>query len=316
MTSSRRATIVTCFAIVYLVWGSTYLVTKIGVTTLPPFLFGAVRFIVSGILLGWVAIWFQRRKGVSTPKLTPKEWRAVLIAGLLSVAVSNGGAIWGLQYVPSNQAALLNVSSAFWIPLIGLFGARAHAIAPRVAIGLAVGFGGTVLVAWPGPNPLPGSTGPYGYWPTIAIVIGCIGWSAGTIYLRNAITSLDLMSFTALQMFCGGLMLLIPAILHGDLAQWTWDPSGLAALAYMTIVSSCIAYTAYAWLSVNVSPAQVGTFGFVNPVVATLLGWWVLDEILTGSQIVGTLVLLLGMALMNWPQKPGNVTPTVRSGDS
>lgn len=315
MTGSRRATIVTCFAIVYLVWGSTYLVTKIGVTTLPPFLFGAVRFIVSGILLGCVALWFQRQRGLSMTRLTPMEWRAVLIAGLLSVAVSNGGAIWGLQYVPSNQAALLNVSSAFWIPLIGLFGARAHAIAPHVAIGLAVGFGGTVLVAWPGPNPLPGSTGPYGYWPTLAIVIGCVGWSAGTIYLRNAVTSLDLMSFTALQMFCGGLMLLVPAVLHGDLARWNWDAGGLAALAYMTIVSSCIAYTAYAWLSVNVSPAQVGTFGFVNPVVATLLGWWVLDEILTGSQIIGTIVLLLGMLLMNWPRKPGSATPVVRSAD-
>jgi drug/metabolite transporter (DMT)-like permease len=123
------------------------------------------------------------------------------------------------------------------------------------------------------------------------------------------------MSFTALQMFCGGLMLLVPAILHGDLARWNWDAGGLAALAYMTIVSSCIAYTAYAWLSVNVSPAQVGTFGFVNPVVATLLGWWVLDEILTGSQIVGTIVLLLGMVLMNWPRKQGSVTPMVRSGD-
>ena len=315
MTGSRRATIVTCFAIVYLVWGSTYLVTKIGVTTLPPFLFGAVRFLVSGILLGCVALWFQRRRGFSMTRLTPVEWRTVLIAGLLSVAISNGGAIWGLQYVPSNQAALLNVSSSFWIPLIGLFGARAHSIPPRVAIGLAVGFGGTVLVAWPGPNPMPGSTGAYGYWPTVAIVIGCIGWSAGTIYLRNAVTSLDLMSFTALQMFCGGLMLLVPAILHGDLARWNWDAGGLAALAYMTIVSSCIAYTAYAWLSVNVSPAQVGTFGFVNPEVATLLGWWVLDEIQTGSQIVGTIVLLLGMVLMNWPRKQGSVTPVVRSGD-
>jgi len=315
VTGSRRATIVTCFAIVYLVWGSTYLVTKIGVQTLPPFLFGAIRFIVSGLLLGLVAWWFQRRRGIPPIRPTPLEWRAVLIAGLLSVAISNGGAIWGLQYVPSNQAALLNVSSSFWIPLIGLFGARAHAIPPRVALGLAIGFGGTLLVAWPGADVIPTDLGPYGHWPTVAIVVGCIGWSAGTIFLRNATTSLDIMSFTALQMFFGGLMLLIPAILHQDFARWHWDLSGLAALAYMTIVSSCIAYTAYAWLSVNVSPAQVGTFGFVNPVIATLLGWWVLDEILSSSQIIGTIVLLLGMGLMNWPRRQGTATPTIRSAE-
>lgn len=309
---SRRATIAICFAIVYLVWGSTYVTTKIGVANLPPFLFGAVRFILGGLLLLAVALVVNRRRGLSPIMPALGEWKHVTIVGFCAVTVANGASIWGLQYVPSNQAALLNVSSSFWIPILGLFGARAQSISLRVALGLAIGFGGTLLVAWPDTGITLINT-PYQHWPTIAILLGCIGWSAGTIYLRNVESTLDLMSFTALQMLCGGLLLLIPAMLAGDFANWNWQPVGLLALAYMTVFSSCIAYTAYAWLSINVTPAQVGTYGFVNPVIALMLGWWILGEVLGDLQIAGMVVILCGMLLMNWPFNRRSVTSTARS---
>lgn len=299
-SSSRRTKLLLSFAIVYLVWGSSYLVTKIGVGRLPPFSFGAVRFIAGGLLLFTVARWLASRQGARwLPAVSPTDWRTLATVGVCTVFISNGCAVWSLQYVPSNLAALLNVSVSFWIPLLGMFGARAQPIPTRVATGLVAGFAGTSFVAWPGSDAAAAVLA----WPTLVVLVGCLGWSFGTIHLRNAGTSLDLMTFTALQMLCGGLLLLGVAILSGELNLWRWDAGGLTALAYMTIMSSCIAYTAFAWLSVNVTPAQLSTYGFVNPALALLLGWWVLDERLGPLQIVGTAVILGGTLLVNWPRR-------------
>lgn len=313
--SSRRVTLVACFATIYLVWGSTYLMTKIGVRSLPPFLFGGVRFLLGGALLFAIASWRARRRHRRLPRPTPLEWRHLLIVGLCTVFISNSGNIWGLQYVPSNLAALLNVSSSFWIPILGLFGARAQAIGLRPGLGLAVGGIGTGLIAWPGAQASLHASHGVGAWPVIAILIGCIGWSAGTIYQRNARTTLDVLSFTALQMSCGGVMMLVVGMALGEWPRWHWDPVGIAALLYMMVFSSCIAYTAYAWLSVNATPAQVGTYGFVNPVIATGLGVWILDETLTRSQGLGALVILVGMLLVNWPDSARSAAPPAADRD-
>ena len=306
-----RAKLIFSFATVYLVWGSSYLTTKLGVAELPPFLFGAVRFISGGLLLFGLAWWLAARDDRPRPKPLASDWRALALMGSLAVLISNGGNIWGLQYVPSNQAALLNVSASFWIPLFGLFGRRSQRIPRLVALGLAVGFIGTLLVAWPG-NEASRPTHGLGMWPIFAVLVGCIGWSAATFYMRNVQTGLDVMAFTGLQMLLGGLMMLVPALLLGEPARWQWSPVGLAALVYMTLFSSCLAYTAYAWLSVHVAPAQVGTYGFVNPAIAVLLGWWVLNEGLSPIQIVGTAIIISAMLLINWP---GNARPVARPAE-
>lgn len=299
--NARRTKLVVAFAIIYLVWGSTYLVTKIGVGHVPPLTFAAARFVSGGLLLLAVARLLAVRRGQTLlPKLTRVDARLLLTVGFFAVFVSNGTAVWGLQFIPSNLAALLNVSASFWIPLLGLFGTRAQPISMRIGTGLVIGFAGTVLIAWPGSDAAAAALA----WPTLIVLIGCFAWSVATILQRNAASSLDLMTFTALQMLCGGLMLSLMMWLSGEPARWHWDASGLFALAYMTIMSSCIAYTAYGWLSMNVTPAQLSTYGFVNPAIALLLGWWVLNEKLGPLQMAGTLVILGGTLLVNWPRRP------------
>ena len=298
--AARRTKLLVSFAIVYLVWGSTYLATKIGVGHLPPFTFATVRFLSGGLLLLAVARLLAVRRGESVlPKISVSDLRKLILVGLLAVFISNGTAVWGLQHLPSNLAALLNVSASFWIPILGLFGARAQPISLRVGIGLVIGFSGTTLIAWPGSD----AAGAALAWPTLVVLVGCFTWSLGTIVQRSIASSLDLMTFTALQMLFGGLLLSIAMVLTGEPARWNWDPRGLVALAYMTIMSSCIAYTAFAWLSVNVTPAQLSTYGFVNPAIALLLGWWVLGERLGLLQVIGTLIILGGTLLVNWPNK-------------
>lgn len=298
--AAHRSRLVLCLGIVYLVWSSSYLVTKIGVGSLPPFMFAGVRFIISGALLLLIARILAARRGEPfLPTLAAGRWRTLAAASLLTIVVSNGGSIWGIQHVASNEAALLNVASTFMIALFGTFGPRAHPLTRRVLLGLSLGFVGIVLVVLPRGGV---SDSPLHGWAVAAILTGCLGWATGTILQRNAGPQPDVMTFTGLQMFCGGAVLLLPALMSGEPARWSWSPAGLAALTWMIVMSSCIAYTAYAWLSVHATPAQTGSFGLVTPAVAALLGWWILDEHLTGAQLAGMAVILTGVTLINWPR--------------
>src|SRR6187399_536395 len=145
--SSRRAKLLLCFAAVYLIWGSTYVVASIGVHVMPPILFGGIRFICAGVLLGITALALGRKF-----PLDATEWRHLLIVAAGSVVIPNGLTNWAMQYVASNQTAILNVSAALWIALFATQGRRAHALDTRTVIGLVIGFGGAVLIIWPRGN--------------------------------------------------------------------------------------------------------------------------------------------------------------------
>jgi len=315
---SRRTKLVLSLGVLYLFWGGSYLVTSIGVQSLPPFLMGAVRFTLSGLALFGLARLF----GEDRPVLTATEWRHVAIVGFLTVLVSNGFNVWSLQWLPSNQAALLNVSSAFWITLLGTLGRRGHPITALVGVGLAIGAAGVALILWPGSGEMaaPGAAAllgttvkPYplgsSLVPQLAILLGCFGWAVGTVYLRNVESQLGLLTFTGLQMFAGGLMLFVPATLAGDFAAWHWTLAGVGALVYLMVFNSLLAYTAYAWLSRHATPGQTGSYGLVNPAVATLLGWLVLDERLSLAQWIGTIVILAGVLMVTWPRAARPETP-------
>ncbi len=299
----RRGRLLLCFAIVYLVWGSTYLVTAVGVRAMPPFLFGALRFLIGGALLFGVARSLRSFRSPESRAEWRGEWRHIVLVGAMAVLVSNGCNAWGLQYVPSNQGALLNATVAFWVTLFGLFGARAHRPGRLAWTGLAIGLAGTALILLPraptGATP-PSPWGPL--IPELVILLGCMGWSLGTVLQRNTLSSFDLLSFTALQQIAGGLMLLVVGIGAGELtSRWQWSAEALWAMLFLAVVSSCIAYTAYAWLTQNATPSQVGTYALVNPAIATLLGWIALDEALVATQWIGMTVILAGVLLVNWP---------------
>ena len=142
--SSHRAKLIVCFATVYLVWGSTYMVASIGVHALPPLLFGGIRFVCAGILLGLTALALGQRF-----ELDATEWRHMFVVAVGNVFIANGGTNSPMQHVASNQTAILNASAALWIALLATRGRRAHALDRRTLIGLVIGFAGTVLIIWP-----------------------------------------------------------------------------------------------------------------------------------------------------------------------
>ena len=291
--TSQRAKLITCFAIVYLVWGSTYLVASIGVHVLPPILFGGIRFMCAGVLLGVTALALGRRFD-----LDATEWKHMFVVAIGNVFIANGCTNWAMQYVASNQTAILNASAALWIALLATRGRRAHALDRRTVIGLVIGFAGAALIIWPR-----GSFASSHFGMQMLILVAVFSWSASTVYIRNAHSKLDVLSFTAIQMFLGGTMLTMLGFAIGEGARWEWSKPGLIAMAYLTLASSCLAYTAYAWLAKNTTPALVGTYSYVNPAIAAVLGWWFLGEHLGVNQLVGMAILFAGVALVSWPQK-------------
>lgn len=294
MTGAPRGRLLLCLAIVYLVWGSSYLATRIGVQELPPLLFGGIRFTAAGLLLLIVAVFRGFR-----PSALRGEWGHLAVIGLLGVSFVNGLQVWAMQWVPSHTGALLNASCAFWIVAFGLYGRRAHRPSARVLAGIVIGFLGTGLLIWPSGDIASATATPL--LPQFAILLACVGWAVATIYLRNSHTRLDVIALTGLQMLAGGLTLTLLGFAWGEGSAWKWSAPGLISMAYLTIFSSCIAYTAYAWLARNAPPAQVGTYGYVNPAIATVLGYLVLNEVMTPAQILGTAVILAGVLLVNWP---------------
>src|SRR5450631_4240287 len=277
---------------IYLVWGSSFLFTKIAVSNLPPALFSGIRFVTAGVLLALIArIW----NGSAFPK-HGIEWRHVIVTGFFMVFVSNGLNTWSMRYLASNQSALLNGTSAFWIAGLGVFGRRGHPLTRWAVLGLVIGFLGAALMLIP-KEPL--ST--KGLLAQAGVLTACFSWSLGTLYYRSIDTQLGSLMFMALQMCMGGLMLLSVGVAHGDTANWAPNASGLIALFYLTFFSSCLAYTAYGWLSLNSTPALIGTYGYVNPAIASFLGWQFLHEHLSGVQLVGMVIIIVGVSILTLP---------------
>ncbi len=302
--SQRRAQVSLALAIVYLVWGSSYLATKIMVSEEPPLFAASLRFLSAGVLLGAFAWWKS-----GPPVLTRLEVRHVLTMAGLAIMGSNACNVVAMQYVQSNTAALLNATPALWIAWLGTMGRRASALSGPARLGLLVGLIGVVLVLLPR-----GGFRLEGLGWQLLILLGCFGWSLATIYYRQANAANTPLMFTALQMLLGGAGLMAMAALSGEPLAMHWSLPGLSAFLWLTLMSSCLAYSAYAFLTVNTTPVVVGTYGYVNPAIAALLGWWILDETLGWSQMVGMLVILLGVALVTGYLRPMPRNPAAGAG--
>jgi drug/metabolite transporter (DMT)-like permease len=284
----RAVRILACFAILYFVWGSTYVVNKLGLHTLPPLLLGGVRFTLAGLVMVLLALARGARLAESRA-----EWRDVLVMGLAGVALSNSINLWALQYVAANQSALINASSAFWIAALGTMGPKGLPISWRARGALVIGFAGVTLILWP-----KGDFVPTAKWAELAILGGCLAWAVCTIYYRHMETRLATFMFLGLQMLTGGLTMLAGGFAFGEAHRWIWSGFGALALGYLVLFGSCLAYAAFAFLARNTTPARLGTYSYVNPAVACVLAWLFLGETISALQLAGMAVMLVGVLLV------------------
>ena len=301
-----RGRLATALAIVYIVWGSSFVATKVMVTDEPPLVAAGFRFTLAGLLLTAFSWWRYGR-----PNLDSTELQHILVMAFLAVLFSNACHVLAMQHVQSNTAAFLNATPALWIAWLGTFGPRGRPLTGTQQAGILVGLAGVLLILAPR-----GGFHAAGIGWQLLILLGCLSWSVGTYYHRNAQAVNPPLMFVALQMLAGGLGLLLIAPLTGEPLSFQWTPRALAAFLFLVLASSCLAYSAYAWLTVHATPVVVGTYGYVCPAVAAVLGWAVLGEKLSWIQLAGMAVILAGIALVTGYWRPLPPRQPVKSGVS
>ena len=292
--ATPRGRLATALAIVYVVWGSSFVATKVMVTDEPPLVAAAFRFTLAGLLLTAFSWWRYGR-----PNLGRTELQHILVMALLAVLFSNACHVIAMQHVQSNTAAFLNATPALWIAWLGTFGPKGRPLTGTQQAGIFVGLAGVLLILAPR-----GGFHAAGIGWQLLILLGCLSWSVGTYYHRNAEAVNPPLTFVALQMLAGGLGLLLIAPLTGGPLTFPWTPRAIAAFLFLVLASSCLAYSAYAWLTVHAPPVVVGTYGYVCPAVAAVLGWAVLGEKLSWIQLAGMAVILAGIALVTGYWRP------------
>jgi drug/metabolite transporter (DMT)-like permease len=291
---------------VYVIWGSTYLAILWAIDTMPPLLMASVRFLVAGgLLFGWALL-----RGAPAPARA--QWRAAAVAGGLMLAGGNGAVTVAEQWVPSGMAALLVASVPLWLVVLdALFGSRARPSA-RASVGLLVGFAGVGMLAG---APGLGQGGAGEVFGVVLVLAGCASWAGGSLYLRYIAAPRHPLQWVAMQMITGGALLGLASVVTGDWLGFRPEDVSLRSalsLVYLIVFGALIAYSAYVWLLRVTTPARVGTYAYVNPVIALLLGWWLADEPLTfrslmaAAIIVGSVVVIVSEA-RGVPVKPGRV---------
>ncbi|MBI3575464.1 MAG: EamA family transporter [Gammaproteobacteria bacterium] len=298
-----RLKVVLAFAAVYLIWGSTYLAIRVGVAELPPALFAGVRFVIAGLLLSLYAGWC----GQKIPRAA-REWKYLGVTAVLLFVVANGLVVWGEQWVPSSQTALIVATTALWLAGIGTLGSHGNKLARGTVLGLAIGFFGVAVLLLPTDGFVLDH-----FWAQLALLAAALSWAVGSIYLKRAKPATPPLMSAAMQSLIAGAVLCVIGVSTGEIGRWGWSPDGLVMLAYLAVFGSCFGYAAYAWLLHEVNPAMLGTYAYVNPAVAVVLGWWLLDETLSTVQFSGMAVILAGVVLVT-TSKPKAIVPTAQRG--
>lgn len=285
--------LVIAFALVYLIWGSTYLAIRFAVETLPPFLMAGVRFLFAGSIL---YVW-MRFKGAGRPTL--RHWRSTAIVGGLLLMGGNGGVVWAEQIVPSGITALMIATVPLWMVLLHWLSPEGERPSRQVGAGIIIGFLGIFLLV----NPF-AKAGAFHVDPVGAIVLcfATIAWSAGSLYSRTAPMPAEGLLATAMEMLCGGALLTLAGTISGEWSRLDLTAASarsLLSLGYLVVFGSFIAFSAYTWLLKNASPAKVSTYAYVNPVIAVFLGWAVAGETLNSGIIVATVIIIFAVILIS-----------------
>jgi drug/metabolite transporter (DMT)-like permease len=285
-----RWKVLLAFSMIYFVWGSTYLAIRVGVQEMPPFLMAGLRFTAAGFVM---YLW-MRFSG--TPSPTWRQWKGVTLLGSLMFLLDYACLFWAEQRIPSGITAVILAMIPVCITLLEIVFLRTQALGVQLVSGLVAGILGVGVLANPWASL---GEAPLDHRGVIALLVACVGWSVGTIVTKRLILPASKPMSAATQMLTGGVQLLILAAVSGEFAQFHANSiSGKAwfALIYLIVAGSIIAFTAYVWLLDFESPTRVGTYAYVNPVMAVILGGLIGGEVIGPRTILGTVLILIGVA--------------------
>jgi drug/metabolite transporter (DMT)-like permease len=301
---ASRAQIIAAFASIYVIWGSTYLAIRYAVETMPPFVMGGARFLVSGTIL---YLWSRYR---GAPRPTRIHWRNAIIAGGFLLLGGNGAVVWAEQFVPSGLTALLVSILPFWLVIIEWVRPPRRRPSGAVLIGLVLGFVGIIVLVGPSSVGGHGNVAPIG---ALVLILGSLSWAIGSFWSRDAQLPESGLLTTGMEMLGGGALMLIVGALSGEFAQLDVHAISKASaigLLYLVTFGSLLGFTSYIWLLDKVSPARLGTYAYVNPLVAVMLGWAIAGERLSIRTGVAAAIVICAVALITTARS----TATTRTG--
>lgn len=286
------------WATVCLVWGTTYLAIWIGLETIPPTLLGGLRFLSAGLLL----CLFVRVRGGHLPP--PREWPRQAALGALLLGIGNGGVVWSEIWIPSGIAAIGVAALPFWMAgTEALF--RHEKIPAPVLSGLAVGFFGIVLLIWP--SLFVNNLAAPRFGPGVLLVqIACLGWAIGSSLSKRTASTGGTLAASAVQQLFAGLMLTAMGTALGEWTELAFTPRTFAALAYLIVCGSLLAYSAYLYALDHLPMATVSLYAYVNPIIAVLLGALFAGEPLTPRIFAAAALVLAGVTMVRHAPRGGS----------
>jgi drug/metabolite transporter (DMT)-like permease len=297
------------FAIIYLVWGSTFFAIRVGVHEVPPLLLAAVRFSIAGaVLFAWALA-----RGERLP--SRREWAATALVALLIFVVDYGLLFWAEQRVASGTAAVILATIPAFMALAEIIVLRTARLTFRLVAALLIGLGGVVVLM----DPALGMGGaPVYSLGAAGLLIAALSWSGASVLTRKLPMPSSKVMRAASQMLLGGVFLWIVAAAAGE--ERGFRPAAVSsgawiALAYLIVAGSIVGFTAYTWLIHHESPTRVGTYAYVNPVVAVVLGHFLGGEVLNRRTVCGTVLVLASVIVITTRRRTNadNVMPTAQA---
>jgi drug/metabolite transporter (DMT)-like permease len=289
----NRSRIIVAFAMLYVLWGSTYLAMRVVVRDMPPYVAGAVRYLAAGpIMLAACALMGRK------VSLTRKDLGRLLVISILLLSIGNIGVLWGEEYVSSGLASLIVALVPIWVVMIEAWGFRAGRMTAKGLIGLAVGIAGLLVLLWPriASGTHPGRLELLG----AGILAGAsFFWALGSVFSHRFNLTVDVFASAAWQMTLAGAVNGVIALVTGQFQKTHWTTSALSAIAYLVVFGSWLGYSAYIYLLEHVPTPKVATYAYVNPIVAVFLGWIILREQVDVFMLLGTAIIIASVALVN-----------------
>lgn len=280
------------FAIIYFVWGSTFLAIRVGVHEVPPLVLAAVRFLVAGLVL---YVWMIAR-GESSP--SRREWTSASVLAVLIFVLDYGLLFWAEQRVPSGVAAVMMATIPVFMSLSEIILLRTQRLTARLALALGIGIGGVAVLM---SRSLSLGGAPIDRLGAGALLVASMSWSVSSSLTRKLPLPHSKVMSSGTQMLVGGVFLTIAAAALGEFRGFdpaTVPPVAWFALIYLIVAGSIIGFTTYVWLIHHQSPTKVGTYAYVNPVVAVLLGYYLGGEALGLRTVLGTLCVLISVIVL------------------
>jgi drug/metabolite transporter (DMT)-like permease len=275
------------FITVCVVWGTTYLAISVALETVPVLLVAGLRWMFAGVVMS--ALMLATGRGLPGPRL----WLPLALLGLLMNVVGNGFVVYAQQYVASGLTAVLIATTPFWSALIERLLPNGERFTRRSLTGLALGFSGIVVLVWPEMTN-GGAGGRQFILGVIAIQLACVGWVIGTSFAKRHELGDNPFPSTALQMVFSGIMLLGAATVNGDWAQLSFTPRTIAAMLYLSLAGSLVAYSAYIYAIQHLPLQLVSLYAYINPMIAVALGTLILSEPLSARIIVAAVLVFAG----------------------